>query len=150
MKPHRIARPTSSKKNTVERRGGVVREDEKRTAGGLHWRCRRVKELQEADGGRSALASLAGKRADGEGGATSLAPASAARRTTALIGGGSGQATTRRRAGGGQRCARTGGVGRQRWLAAARAVGGRHDERQESLSIQSSLQLLLGRGGRIG
>jgi hypothetical protein len=47
MEPHRIARPTSAKKNTVERRGGVIQEDEKRTAGGLHWHCWRVKELTE-------------------------------------------------------------------------------------------------------
>ena len=47
MEPHQIAWPTSAKKNTVERRGGVVWEDEKRTAGGLHWRRRWVKELTE-------------------------------------------------------------------------------------------------------
>ena len=113
MEPHRIARPTSSKENTVERRGDVV-------PGG-----------QEADGGRSALASSAGERNDGEGGATSLVPASAVRWTTALIRAGSGRATTRRRAGGGQRCARTEVVGRRRQLATARAVGGRCGERQE-------------------
>ena len=48
MEPHRIARPTSTKKNTVERRGGVIREDEKRTAGGPpHWRRWRAKEMTE-------------------------------------------------------------------------------------------------------
>jgi hypothetical protein len=37
----------SAKKNTVERRGSVIWEDEKRTAGGLHWRRWRAKELTE-------------------------------------------------------------------------------------------------------
>ena len=47
MEPHRIARSARAKENTVKRRGGVVREDEKRTAGGLHWRRWRAKELTE-------------------------------------------------------------------------------------------------------
>ena len=48
MEPHRIARLTSAKKNTVERRGGVIREDEKWTAGGPpHWRRWRAKEMTE-------------------------------------------------------------------------------------------------------
>ncbi len=47
MEPHLITRPTSAKENTVERRGGVVREDEKRMAGGLHWRRRWTKEMTE-------------------------------------------------------------------------------------------------------
>ena len=83
---------------------------------------------QEADGGRSALASSAGERDDREGGATSLGPASAAGQTTALIEAGGGQATTRRRAGGGQRCARTEVVIRQQQLAATRAVCGRRED----------------------
>ena len=113
MESHQIARSASAKENTVERRGGVIREDEKRTAGGLHW-CRwRVKEMTE------------------KGGETSLAPASVARRMTALIGAGSGRVMTRKRTGGGQRCTRTGVVGWHRRLAAARVAGGRHDEQQE-------------------
>jgi hypothetical protein len=47
MEPHRIARSARAKENTVKRRGGVVREDEKRTAGGLHWRRWRAKEMTE-------------------------------------------------------------------------------------------------------
>jgi len=36
----------SAKENTVERRGSVIWEDEKRTAGG-HWRHWRAKEMME-------------------------------------------------------------------------------------------------------
>ncbi len=47
METHLITRPTSAKDNTVERRGGVVWEDEKRTVGGLHWRRQWAKEMTE-------------------------------------------------------------------------------------------------------
>ena len=58
--------------------------------------------------------------------ATLIVPLRAPMRT---IGADSGRATTRRRAGGGRRSARIGAVGRQRWLAVARAGGGQRDER---------------------